>query len=79
MYTLYGCSRRSAKIWLQIWLSDAVDKFSKLEDINKFLVCGTFCKERRATSDPGYIDKPETWTNNCGKKQQKTVRSKLDL
>lgn len=56
-----------------------MDKFSKLEDINKFLVCGTFCKERRATSDPGYIDKPETWTNNCGKKQQKTVRSKLDL
>lgn len=32
-----------------------MDKFSKLEDINKFLVCGTFCKERRATSDPGYI------------------------
>lgn len=45
---------------LQILLSDAVDKFSKLEDINKLLVCGTFCKERRATSDPGYIDKPET-------------------
>lgn len=39
-----------------------MDKFSKLEDINKFLVFGTFCKERRATSDPGYIDKPEPIT-----------------
>lgn len=44
-----------------------VDKFLKLEDINKFLVCGIFCKERCVIFDLGYIDKFEILINNCGK------------